>query len=318
MAGIPIIQIRGSSAVVYSERLFSSAHSRLFARQNMSKIRKGRYSGRMTEGARKRLSKAICLLVQSAKPSWITNTVTGRLHYHRLSFITLTIASDKNITARQGYDLLLNHFLDWLTRTKGVKSFIWKAELQTRGQLHYHITVPNFIDHREIRDKWNELQHRAGLLDGFFQKFGHYKPPSTDIADVRKVRNMERYLIKELAKSIDARLAGIRKKVSRMVYTGEIDAADAKAKTEELMSAALTTEGRLWGCSNNLSKGKYFDMVLENRHDDKINQWKAAGNVREVRGDFFSILYFEDIDIEQLFDPSERKRFHEHIRGICQ
>ena len=131
----------------------------------------------------------------------------------------------------EAYQTLLEPFLAWLRKTKGVRSYIWKAELQKRGQIHYHITTPSFINWQEIRAKWNRLQMRAGLLDDYYNRFKSVDPNSTDIHQVYKKSDLTSYLIKYLSKS-------------------ETD----KGKTT----------GKIWDASVNLKQSAYPDYEITN------------------------------------------------------
>jgi hypothetical protein len=277
------------------------------------------YSGGMTQGSRKRLAKAVTVMTQSIKPIWITNPVTGRLHYHKFSFITLTVSSRKNITARRAYDDLLSHFLDWMTRTIGeenpaAKTYAWKAELQKRGQIHYHITTPAFIHWRLIRDKWNDLQRKAGLLDEYAKEHGHYDANSTDIHDTRSVKHIDRYIIKELAKSVSAvQLAAIRE-ARQMVADGSLPQDQLEAKIAEINAQKLTTVGKIWGCSADLSGVGYFTLELTSAHEQKIEQWIAEGKARKVTDDFFAMVHCDNVDPPDLLSKAETSRFKEYLK----
>jgi hypothetical protein len=211
----------------------------------MTLQQKKQYSGLLTAGTKKRLAKAIDLMVQSIKPQRIYSPVAMREITHRLSFITLTVSSQKNITAKEAYHKAFKHFIQWLRRTQKVTTYVWKAETQKRGQIHYHITTPSYIHYQEIKDKWNNLQRHAGWLKEYHAKKGHYNPNSTDIHEVRKVKDLSSYMIKEFCKTIQNK----------------------------------QTEGKIWDCSLNLKKHKYF-RYQEFREDtllisDLIDKGKA-------------------------------------------
>jgi hypothetical protein len=320
IGSIPIMQVRDNSLVVYSEALFGRTYvNNRAARQRMKAARKGLYSGKVTEGMRKRMVRAITLMCQAVKPKWIFNEVTGRYQYHRLSFITLTVSNSRNITAKQGYQLLLSHFLQWLRRTKGVKMYIWKAELQQRGQLHYHLTMPNFIHWREIRDKWNELQREAGLLDEYAEKHKHFDPNSTDVHETRSVKNMAGYLVKELTKSISARKHKAKKVVESLIQAGEIPADKKQQFIDEYTGDEMKTEGKLWDCSDNLSGSKYFSVELSSEHDRLLKHMLENNECRELVGDFWKVIYFTDAargSPPDLLNERERKRFDDHLHSI--
>lgn len=314
--GIPIIQIRGSSAVIYDEPFQSSCYSKKnFNVANMAKNRQGAYCGRMTQGARKRMTRAISLMVQSLKPKTVWNP-EGFYQYHKLSFITLTVSNSHNLTAKTAYHLLFKHFLQWLRRTQGVSTYIWKAELQERGQIHYHITCPNFIYWKEIRGKWNELQRKAGLLTDYFQEHKHYDPNSTDIHAVEDQKKMDWYMVKELAKTIDIKRLEMKRVVESLVQAGEIPAEKMQDFIDEYTGQEINTEGKLWDCSENLSAIKLFNMALSTRHEHKINAWKLQKKIREVKGDFWSIIYFDGCAPPDLFNEKEMDLFTAHVDQV--
>jgi hypothetical protein len=313
------MQVRDGSLVMYQEQMFSRRWgNNLAARNRMATARKGQYSGRMTMGARKRMTRAICLMCQAVKPKWIYNEVSGRYCFHRLSFITLTVSSAENISARMAYDKLLSGFLQWLRKSKGVKCYIWKAELQKRGQIHYHITLPDFIHYLEIRNEWNKLQKAAGLLDEYAKVHGHFNPNSTDIHDVRHVKNLSSYILKELGKSIDAKKLHYKKVVDSLIKAGEISEDQREKILDEYVGTELITEGKIWDCSNNLSGCRYYSVVMTSRHEDLIAGLIAQGDCRKVSGDWWAIMYFNDTSPPDLLSKEERQKFEEHVEGIIR
>jgi hypothetical protein len=285
----------------------------------MRKQSKTAYSGGMTMGTRKRLAKAVTIMTQAIKPSWRHNPVSGRMQFHRFSFITLTVSSPENITARQGYDLLLSHFLDWMTRTAAkddptAKTYIWKAELQIRGQLHYHITTPAWIHYKDIRAKWNDLQRRAGLLDDYAKKHGHFDPNSTDIHDTRSVKSADRYMLKELGKTISALQLAAVAEVNNMVSRGELPAEQAEEKIKEITAEKIATVGRIWGCSEDLAGVNYFTTVVTRDHEFMIDEWVRLGKARKKVDDFFAIIFCDGVDPPDLLSNKETAQFRDHLK----
>lgn len=312
------MQVRDTSVVIYCEQMFSRrfANNRQ-GRYRMKQARKKQYSGAMTQGGKKRMTKAITLLCQASPSRTIYNEVTHQYQpNHRLSFITLTVANNKNLTAREGYDHLFRHFLQWLHRTKKVKMYVAKVEFQKRGQIHYHLTIPDFIHYKEIRDKWNELQRKAGLLDDYAAEHKHFNPNSTDIHDVRAVKNMANYLMKELGKTIDGKRLAMQKIVDSLVQAGEIAPEQAAATLDEYTGEEMKTEGKIWYCSDNLSSAKYYSVVMSSEHDAMIDILKSRGQVRIKSGDFWQIIYFSDASPPDLLNDQERNRMDEHLSAI--
>jgi hypothetical protein len=225
-------------------------------KEAIQEAKKTQYSGLFSDGAKKRISRAIDLLIQTTKPKYGYNQVTQRNQKHTLSFITLTIPPIELLTAKQGYKKLLSHFLQWLRRTKKVTTYVWKAEFQKNKQLHYHITTPAWIHYQDIKDKWNNLLRSSGLLDDYFKSKGHYGANSTDIHEVRNINNLAGYLKKEFTKQIQNQ----------------------------------QTDGKLWDCSANLKDNKYFSVEYNLELLTYLRKMKELGLCEEIELEQCSIL----------------------------
>lgn len=277
--------MRDQSIVMYDQFQFESCNKlSLFRQDNMREQTKVKYQGIMSDGARKRMTKAIILLCESSQEKKVYNEFTGKNFKHRMSFITLTVSnSTKNLTGKEAYNLLLQHFLQWMRRTKKATTYIWKAELQKRGQIHYHITTPTFISYLALRLKWNELQQKAGLLDKYFEEHNHYNPNSTDIHEVRKIRDMAGYLCKEITKSV---------------------------QNNESIG------GKVWDCSTNLKVNKYFSLVSESMHDEFLYMAVENEACELFQGDHFSIYKFKEKPHKYILSDQQLKKYDEHLHKI--
>jgi hypothetical protein len=294
------IQIRSKSAIVYTAYAnpgnsgrFSSAaeiEAKLAAMANkkndqpVKEAVKVTYSGKMTIGARKRLTKAISLLVQSTKQHYIYNPVTQRKQLFQLSFLTLTISSKNNLlTAKEAYDKLLAPFLLYLRRHHQVNNYVWKAELQKRGQIHYHITLDQFVLYTDIRDKWNNLQNQHGLLDDYKMLNTGREANSTDVHAVRKVKNIEAYMVKYMSK----------------------DNADD-----------VGTVGKVWDCSINLKKAKYFSTSLTYGIERTINYVVDSKQGEVFHFDHFSIIKLKELNASYLLEENAKYNYEMFLNTI--
>lgn len=71
------------------------------------------------------------------------------------TFTTLTypILQTEDLTARKNE---LNRFMIYMQRKNFMKRYIWKAEAQKNGSLHYHIVSDQFINKDLVRETWNK------------------------------------------------------------------------------------------------------------------------------------------------------------------
>lgn len=256
------MQVREKRLVLYWS---SNKHNFI---DNLKKNEKKTYSGTMTEGAKKRLIKAIELLLFISPNQIIYNPITNKSQNFRINFITLTFPitpSDNKI-----YYQCLVLFLQWL-RDKKVKSYIWKAELTSKEKrLHYHITTNNFLNYKDIRNHWNKILKEANLLNEFYQKHHHWDANSTDIHAVIKINNLSKYLIKYIVKAIHDDENNI-------------------------------IHGKVWGCSRNLSSNKLWSTEINHQTWKKINTSNFIENYKNDYVEIFDYMNNNERD-EQLTD----------------
>jgi len=281
-----LLQVRTDCLITYNSTAYRLSLTDLQIHKMQLAIqeaKKTQYSGEFSVGAKKRIGRAIDLLVQISKPVYGVNEVTGKRQKHTLSFITLTVPGQRIISAKEGYELLLKHFIQWLRRTKKINSYVWKAEFQKRGQLHYHITTPSWIHYQEIKDKWNNLLRASHLLDEYFESHQHYNANSTDVHEVRNIDNLAAYLKKEFCKSIQNQ----------------------------------KTVGKLWDCSINLKDNKYFTIEYSYNLLTKIYEDLKAGKMEKIELEQCNIYKPTDKkNIQNILDLKQITEYNEYLQHI--
>jgi hypothetical protein len=249
-------QIRAHKLVCYTK--FTGYHFRTESqRESVKKLEQTEtYTGGLRPGAKKRLCKSIDLLVQTAKRNWIE--YNGKQIPFTLGFTTLTIHSpDRMIDHKECYKNVLSKFLQWLRRVQKCYLYIWKAELQERGQIHYHLLLGSFVDQDLIRKKWNELQRDAGYLQCYFEEHGHYNAPSTEIKNALEHEDISGYLCKEISKDIQNQ---------------------------------LSVGGKVWDCSVNLKELSYFECDTD-KYAGVISKLAREGELRVGYSDQSCTIY---------------------------
>ena len=242
------------------------------------------YSGTMTDHTRKRIGRAIDMLLQISPLEKKYNPVTNKVIKHRLSFITLTVHSPKKmLTPKEGYDTLLMPFLRYFRDKEIMTSYIWKAEAQKRGQLHYHITTPSIIPYDTIKKYWNKLQEKAGLLDDYYKVHHHYNPNSTDIHSVKEIKDFGKYLAKEFCKTVQNE---------------------------------TPTSGKLWDCSINIKGAKYFSTELDNAIGRNILQAHKHGHLKTLELDKCTVLKLKNMKSFSLLTPVEKSSYNEYLKTL--
>lgn len=208
----------------------------------------------LSKKAVRRLTNAVNWLVASARKKYVFERISGKRFSFKINFVTLTLPADcPEISDHRFKSVLLHNFINTCRYKFGLSNYVWKVEAQENGKIHAHFTTDTFIHWRDLRDVWNSILLKNGLLDNYIlrhskmdfetyaktynpdgkrsenalrQAFEHgtstgwTSPNSTDVHSVWKVKDIAAYLAKYMGKS-------------------EEDRREIK--------------GRLWGCSYNLS-----------------------------------------------------------------
>lgn len=257
---IPQVQVRNGSLLIYETPDPPYNHKR----HELSKYKT--YTGIVTEHVAKRISQSVDVFLQKSKKRYLVNDTWPKEVPFRLSFLTLTISQSKEVDAQDGHKALkvfLDHFRAKPAKkaiSEQLKSYIWKAELQERGQLHYHITANTFMHFAEVNRVWNGIQFRRGWLDEFKAEFGHTNAPSTQIRAVYKSKNIGAELTKYMAK------------------TGKKDVSDFGFACT-IFEPSLN--GKVWDCSNDLKVKRYSDE-LDTFTRTRIENGIQSGDVQHI------------------------------------
>lgn len=275
------------------------------------------YSGRVTKHVKTRIKNCIDLFLQISPKRILYNPVTQGKHPFQLSFITLTISNDyENITGLRAYKELLKPFIKWMRETKGITTYVWKAEIQKRGQLHYHITTNEFLHYQEIQHKWNYLQHKAGLLKQFIEKHKHANPNSTDVHSIKNLKRIDLYLSKYLAKSEEDYQEEARDNSHTQPLLAEIIMGNMLSNSEVCYHNRYEINGKVWDCSENLRGAKHFTISERDIPKSNLKKFVQNDNLREFTTDYATILYGEPYQPLQLLDQIHTKKYNEYIASI--
>lgn len=223
----PHFQIRANGIVAYWLPLDAGHRRKSLQHPSLST-----YSGKVTEGAKRRLMSALDILVQRAEVRAEAAARADEPPKMVMNFVTLTLAEQRNLEVKEAYEKLLRPWLRYMKDKAGMKDYVWKAEYQKRGQVHYHLATDIYLDWKTVRWKWNQLQRQERHLDAFALKYGHFNPNGTDVHPMRSVNDCLSYIGKEMCKN---------------------------------MQNQKVTKGKIWDCSESLKKGRYAcEMTEEN------------------------------------------------------
>lgn len=177
----------------------------------------------------------------------------------RLGFITLTltkpqIQSDEYIKSK-----MLEPFLRWLRRFHAC-AYVWKAETQLNGNIHFHITIDAFIHYKEVAAKWNMILKRH-------EYYG--SEASTQIKAIRNEQGLGGiiggYLTKGSIEEKEYDLQTAKKKIADGINMQS----GISCNIENKMHYTRFVEGRIWGCVEGLSN---INCFLDEKNDSTFIQ----------------------------------------------
>ena len=153
-------------------------------------------------------------------------------------------------TDREFHNKIFKDFIRALKRRHSSLLYIYRAETQENGNLHYHLVTNTFIHWRDLRDLWNYYLRQNG-----YKK--HDDANSTDVHSLKNVVNPAAYIAKYITKQDDS-----RRKVGIKIW----DCSKALKKVNnivvEMPSSALSHEvKRIGERYNSLKHFEYCSVV---------------------------------------------------------
>lgn len=211
----------------------------------------------LSDKTRKRISKAVNWLVEISDYKWYKPPGVDYEFKVKIAFLTVTLPAmqrhcDKVITKE-----CLNQYLIELRKYHGVKNYVWKAEAQENGNLHYHIAIDNPVDYDKARGRWNRIVEKLGYLTEFEKINGHRDPNSTDIHKTKDVKNLAAYLSSYMSK-----------KESRRPICG-----------------------RDWGCSQTISRCEPVKIIEGSAERGELYHVIKTKRLRTRQMDYGEIIY---------------------------
>lgn len=242
------------------------------------------YSGELSPSAKKKLKRAITLITATALPKKAMNYTTNKQFTFRLNFITLTLpALQGSVTDKQ---LIRDCLRLWLMKMKdhfNLKSYVWRAERQKNGNLHFHLVTDTYIPYDKIRDHWNKSLSKLGFIDAFEKKHGHRHPNSTDVHAIKNVKNLAGYFMKYMAK-------------------------DA--------SSADVIDGKVWDCSTNLKQKHNCEMLLSEEEVELLARVERTEEIKRKDNEHCTMWFLSYEQFERVASYAHRKKYLDWLESI--
>ncbi len=275
------------------------------------------HGGLISANASRKIRNAIEWLHAAAEDKYLYSKKSNRFYKWKLSFLTLTLPTQGSMTDIQ-VKSILNSFLTLAKYNYGLHSYIWKAEPQSRGVIHFHLTSDCYMWKNSVRFEWNRLLSKHGLLNG------HSNAPSTKIHSTYRVKNMAAYLTKYFIKP------SVQKEKAPFLPIVVFETSRGNYFTRAEFCSGKTPfyirpiTGRLWGCSQSLSQARNMSYIVDVPEMRAFNgdlRDEGAKEIQKAYCNFFHLPkdYYKNLGAGQLkhdylahlLKIRKRKNFHQ-------
>jgi hypothetical protein len=180
-----------------------------------------------------------------------------------VAFVTLTLPIKQNHTDKV-FRKMLVRFIENLTKTYKVKHYIWKAEPQKNGNIHFHLLIDRWIPKEAIQSLWNRQLNTYDYIDNYkrirtLKGLSANEPPTTKIHSLEKVSNTVSYIMKYMTK---------QEHEKRQII------------------------GKIWGCANITKRLEYPKFYDSETFFDQVQTLISSKALKHLVKDEFINVYF--------------------------
>ena len=257
-------------------------------KKSLENLNKGFETKGVSSVTRKKIITA-CRVMSYSSEVQTVRTTRGTYEKHLLMFITLSLPSEQKHEDTEITKIVLGDFLDRCRKLGFMSNYVWKAEKQKNGNIHYHLLTDSFVSFSLIRRLWYISLKKLGYMQAYHDKFS--KMPFDEYRSQPFNKNVDLH-------KITARFArGVRNKWSEppCVDTDKADSIEgvsfyiSKYVGKQSDDNENFVKGRVWGCSQSVS-----NAVKVFKGDQEFNSfWYNYGTQilkrKEFISDFFSI-----------------------------
>lgn len=286
--------IRPTYVVAIPEFVSSEPSNSSRSSRSLANLKDNQHKGDVSAKSQTKIRNAVNWLLSAARYKRVYDRKSGKHFFFKVNFVTLTIpACDVIPQDKFIKEQIFHPWIQYARKYWGLRNYVWRAEAQANGMLHFHITTDTFLHHLDIRKVWNRLLEKNGLLSDHLKRGYDANPNSTDVHAVRKVRDLAAYLAKYFCKQEEG-----RRKISGRLWGSNYELSHEKKCTVYAAPEEAAQENR------ELFRPEIKYKSLQSQPDAlgrtfevaqlffiKLNQWKnfARSRIKEA----FDVRRFE-------------------------
>ena len=259
-------------------------------RSSLPKLNKS--TGKLSRKAKARMNNAINWMIYLSQGQTYYSKRTKQKHKLHINFITLTLSAAQFTDDKTVVNKMLKPFLRWM-KQKGNNLYVWRAETQHNGNIHFHITSNKFLHYESIRNKWNDIQRKTGYMKKYIESGGNENPNSTDVEGVKDKDLLAGYMVKYMGKAAKenycVRYCSLDQRPAMKFVIGIPEI----AKDGTYCSVRRDVECKVWNCSTDLMKIKITMTEMDKGYEILSNEIETRCQSKQLEG-FRLFLYPSD------------------------
>jgi len=279
--------------------------------------KKAAYSGVICDHSRKRLRRAINLLVAQAAWKTAVHFKSNREFEFKVNFVTLTLpAVQGDVTDKYLKSKCLDPWIKTMRRRHGLRSYVWRAERQFNGNLHFHVTTDTYLPFDSLRDVWNHQLSKCRIMDDHIAKHGHAHPNSTDVHSVQKISNIAAYMVKYMSKDSKTHLQDLNKAMVRSGKSPIIPENHPFQLVPDQPTWDQPIAGKVWDCSKNLKSKDSCTAVIDNDIDQELRVIADTFPDNTLSTDYCTMIYFRGHPPSSILENELLQLWNDYILRI--
>lgn len=304
--------------------------------------------GLISKKAKENIETAVDWLLYLADEKKSFCNKKGSLFKFKATFITLTLSSEQIHSDNEIKASLLNQFLIEAKKKWHISNYIWRAESQHNGNIHFHILCDKFVPWAELRYLWNRIQNKLGYTDRYhsnmksFHRDGFQKRPDLtnniyhkgrlirkgwSIEDQRKAykhgietnwydpNSTDIHSIKfindlgrYLSKICSQNLEPVGAELSKKINKLKFSG--------EIADQFRKIDGKLWGLSNFLSQCKKIVIEVNSNMGEELNNIKSFFKNKVFECDYATVVNVKIEEWSNYIKSELWECLFEHIKSI--
>lgn len=133
--------------------------------------------------------------VTASQRLWSKGRERRRRYFVMVTLTLPSVQTESDNVIKRKY---LNVWLQNLERVHKGINWLWVAESQKNGNIHFHVVVDRYVQFEWVRRSWNRVLSNGGYIDAYCKKFGNRNPPSVNVHGQKAMGNPAAYITKYL------------------------------------------------------------------------------------------------------------------------